>query len=97
MQTAVEPDGTVISLDWRRAREFVVHNFGDAIAYQRDVPKGSDAYKMVHTIVSSNVKEIGKDLPDAKAPIVVIAHSLGAQIMSDYIWDRLLAHRKDPS
>lgn len=88
MQTAVEPDGTVISLDWRRAREFVVHNFGDAIAYQRDVPKGSDAYKMVHTIVSSNVKEIGKDLPDAKAPIVVIAHSLGAQIMSDYIWDR---------
>jgi hypothetical protein len=40
MQEAQEPDGTAIALDWRRAREFVVHNFGDATAYRRDAAKG---------------------------------------------------------
>jgi alpha-beta hydrolase superfamily lysophospholipase len=43
---------------------------------------------MIHAIVSSEVKGIKKDLSDDKAPIVVMAHSLGAHIMSNYIWDR---------
>ena len=89
MQKATEPDGTAIPLDWKRVREFVVHNFGDAIAYQRDwTKKSSSASEKIHSIVSANIKILKKALPKEDSPIIVVAHSLGAHIMSNYIWDR---------
>ena len=39
MRRAKQPDGSALPLDWRPVREFVVHNFGDAIAYHRDQAK----------------------------------------------------------
>jgi hypothetical protein len=36
MEAAKNPQGTKIPLDWQSLRNFVVHNFGDALAYHRD-------------------------------------------------------------
>jgi len=87
MKTAKEPDGSDIPLDWHTIRDFVIHNFGDAVAYQRDTQKAS-AYAEIHEIVSIGVKNLKSALPDPTSPIVVMAHSLGAHIMSNYIWDQ---------
>lgn len=88
MQQATEPSGSTIELDWRRVREFVVHNFGDALAYQRDWTPGKSAYLAVHENISNELIALKTALDDPQAPIVVMAHSLGAHMMSNYIWDR---------
>src|SRR6185369_12775738 len=47
MKAAKEPDGSDIRLEWLRIREFVIHNFGDALAYHKDSQKDS-AYLEIH-------------------------------------------------
>jgi len=88
MQRAVDPCDRPIPLDWRGVREFVVHNFGDAIAYQRDLSPGDSTYDAIHARVSDEIARLRRALPSRRAPIVVVAHSLGAHIMSNYLWDR---------
>lgn len=87
MKAAKEPDGSDIPLDWQKIRNFVIHNFGDALAYHRDTSKES-AYVEIHQIVSTGITNLKGALPNPNSPIVVIAHSLGAHIMSNYIWDQ---------
>jgi hypothetical protein len=86
MKSAKEPDGSEISLDWQKVRGFVVHNFGDALAYHRSTKPGS-TYADIHRIVSREIGTLKAALPKPDSPIVVLAHSLGAHIMSNYIWD----------
>jgi hypothetical protein len=86
MRQAVDPEGRRIPLDWRSIREFVVHNFGDATAYHRDHSTAS-ALAMVHREISLHIAQLNARLGDPAAPIVVCAHSLGAHMMSNYIWD----------
>jgi hypothetical protein len=86
MLKAKEPDGSTLPLAWRTVREFMVHNFGDAIAYHRDQSKSS--YDDIHTVISLGVGDLQAELNDPDAPIVVMAHSLGGHMMSNYIWDR---------
>ncbi len=88
MQDAHDPGDKPVPLDWRPVREFIVHNFGDAIAYQRDWTHVTSAYNTIHDIVSTRLRALKQTLTDPSAPIVIIAHSLGAHIMSNYIWDR---------
>jgi hypothetical protein len=86
MRSARQPDGSALALDWQTVRNFVIHNFGDALAYHRDTqPDG--AYDDIHRIVGARVAALQARLPGPKSPIVVMAHSLGAHIMSNYIWD----------
>jgi hypothetical protein len=73
-------------LNWASLREFVVHSFGDALAYHRSHEAGS-AYSRVHDVISGSIDSLQSRL-DPGAPIIVIAHSLGAHMMSNYIWDQ---------
>src|SRR3954466_13487919 len=36
MKAARQPDGSEVPLEWQKIRDFVIHNFGDALAYHRD-------------------------------------------------------------
>jgi hypothetical protein len=87
MRGARQPDGSPVRLDWQVSRSFVVHNVGDALAYHRDAHPTS-AYAAVHRCVSDGVTALKAALDDRRAPVVVMAHSLGAHIMSNYLWDR---------
>jgi hypothetical protein len=91
MLEAREPDGTPVPLDWRVFREFVVHNFGDAIAYHRDLT--ACTYDDVHRRIDAGVKGLTAALDNPAAPVVVLAHSLGGHMMSNYLWDRQAAER----
>ncbi len=87
MLSAREPDGDRIPLDWQTTREFIVHNFGDALAYHRDA-RQSSAYHKIHKIVDAGVRALKQRLDSPMSPVVVLAHSLGAHVMSNYVWDR---------
>jgi hypothetical protein len=86
MGRARAPDGSPLPLDGRGMREFIVHNFGDALAYHRD--PDADIYADVHRIIHAGLRALKDRLGDPDAPIVVLAHSLGAHMISNYIWDR---------
>ena len=94
MQRATNPAGAPIRLDQTTIRGFVLHNFGDATAYQRDEDVES-AGQLIHQRVSNAIEDLQTALADPAAPVVVLAHSLGGHIMSNYIWDR--QHGVQPS
>jgi hypothetical protein len=69
---------------WGWLRDFVVTALGDAAGYhgaEPTDPKGS--YDRVHQVIRKSMEAFG----DIHCPLVVMAHSLGGIMISDYIWD----------
>lgn len=74
-------------LDWVKLRRFFLNAFGDAAAY-RCIPGQFDStYYQIHDLVHKGLASLGGKLGDGK-PLIVLAHSLGSVIISNYIWDR---------
>lgn len=73
------------SLDWTRLRRFFISLLGDGVAYQ-PVPGNADPYDHIHQLVANVLGELDAAAgPDA--PLSIIAHSLGAVIASNFVWD----------
>ena len=84
------------NLDYKKLRKFVVHALGDAVAYRRvkkHSPGDIAAYDEIHAKLKSDIKELRKETRRGKpanareCPMILIAHSLGCHIASNYIWD----------
>jgi hypothetical protein len=90
---ATEP----LELDQVKIRKFVITAFGDAVAYQRVRPapdpdyhqvRQEGTYFKIHERIAEGIKELyEKDLASKPVPLVVLAHSLGGHIFSNYYWD----------
>jgi pimeloyl-ACP methyl ester carboxylesterase len=75
-------------LDWVELRRFFLNAFGDASAY-RYVPDEPDSiYFRIHDKVRDGLAALRAQLGGDSKTLIVCAHSLGAVIMSNYIWDR---------
>lgn len=85
------------NLEWMDLRRFVMHSLADAIAYQ-DTNRGPstdqiNVYKQAHNLIAEAMKTLRERIragaPDGtpEVPLVVIAHSLGCHMISNYIWD----------
>jgi len=74
-------------LDQGKLRRFVLNALGDAVAYRRTDGDEGGVYDKIHDVVNHHLRALREQLGGADRPIVVIAHSLGAVIMSDYIWN----------
>ena len=75
-------------LNWAKLRKFFVNAFGSSTAYNSRRGAADDFYHRVHDTVHQSLQELKLKLGGEDKPLVVIAHSLGSMIMSDYIWDR---------
>ncbi|WP_169545175.1 hypothetical protein [Sneathiella aquimaris] len=76
------------NLNLMAIRHFVVSVLGDAVAYQRRGKKETSTYTAIHSTVRAAVRTLLTDkLGSEEAPLIVMAHSLGGHIMSNYIWD----------
>ena len=78
------------NMSYTKLRQFVISYLGDAIAYQR-VPAGrnrnrTNYYSLFHRSIKNGLRNLRRRLGGDK-PLIVIAHSLGSVIMSNYIWD----------
>ena len=79
--------GETNDLDWPTLRSLVVQALGDAAAY-KFVDSPSSTYVAIHNRIRAAMNRLySQGLNREAAPLVVMAHSLGSQIMSCYIWD----------
>lgn len=73
-------------LDLVSLRRFVIEAFGDASAYRKTDDRRDTAYEDIHQKVDAIVEELD-DPEQPRKPLIVMAHSLGGHIMSNYIYD----------
>lgn len=70
-------------------RDFVFHSLADSVAYQTtssNNPSDRFIYDEIHNCFAKALKNLA-DRAGTKAPLCIIAHSLGSVIASNYIWD----------
>ncbi|MBH5316194.1 chemotaxis protein [Paenibacillus sp. GSMTC-2017] len=81
------------NLHYKQLRRFVIHYLADAVAYQ-PVEYPSQNYEAVHKTISQALNRLS-DQAGPKAPLCVIAHSLGGVIASNYFYDLQMTSRKE--
>lgn len=75
-------------LDFLRLRKFFLTAFGDASAYQKVESDANTTYEEIHKRIAKEVELLySTQLGSKPKPLIVMAHSLGGHIMSNYIWD----------
>lgn len=75
-------------------RRFVISGLGDAGAYAWS-PKGDSTYQRIHARVDAALRALEADT--GGGPLVLVAHSMGGHILSNFLWDRLKCPDPDAS
>jgi hypothetical protein len=73
------------NLDFIELRKFLIDFAADAFAYQ-PISKDRTVYDSIHAIFARTLRSLATEAGD-KAPLCVIAHSLGSVIASNYFYD----------
>lgn len=74
---------TTRKLGWKVLRKYFINALGDATAYNNEM------YDEVHDCIEDAMRGLRHKLHyDPFTPVVVVAHSLGGAMITDYIWDR---------
>lgn len=81
---------------WMKTREFVMHRLADAAAYRYERDPNAFVYPAVHDRVRAAIAHL-ETVTGAGVPLIVLAHSLGGHIMSNYIWDMQHGHTDAPT
>ena len=71
--------------DFDDVRKFVLCNLSDASAYRPTAGNDVDTYGAIHQRVRDTIAELEADC-EPGAPLILLAHSLGAHILSNYIY-----------
>lgn len=74
-------------VDWLKLRRFVLYGFSDAAAMGARPHKKGSVYQQIQQSILDTLNEAMESLADPRKPVMIIAHSLGCQIISNYIWD----------
>jgi hypothetical protein len=76
-------------------RKFVLFLISDMVAYVGEPNKPGNAYQQTHEQLHRSFTKLKDALPE-NAPLIVIASSLGTEIISNYISDRQNQQSDDP-
>src|SRR5262249_51079352 len=74
----------------RKLRRLVVQALGDAAAYQQTEEAKNPVYDRVQSMIYEAVKDLDNQNRESElgnCPLIFIGHSLGAHIISTFIWD----------
>ena len=74
-------------IDWLKLRRFVLYGFSDAAAMESRPHKINSVYQKIQQVILDTVNDALVSLGDPRKPVILIAHSLGCQVISNYIWD----------
>lgn len=74
-------------LDWSKLRRFFLFSFSDAATLEHRSYTLDGPYRQTHETILNALKFLRAELVDAKAPVILIAQSLGGEVISNYIWD----------
>jgi len=84
-----------IKLRSRATRRLIVTNIGDLITYGGKPNTQSNGYEDTHKLVHQSMLALKNELEE-NAPLIILAASMGTEIISNYIWDRQHAEGPDP-
>jgi hypothetical protein len=76
-----------IKLKSRFTRHLIITNIGDLINYAGKPNRPSFAYQETHKMVHKSMLALKSRLAE-QAPLVILASSMGTEIINNYIWDR---------
>lgn len=74
------------SLNWTWLREFMLFNFADAVGLEAGKDEIDSSYFETQLQIASTLLQAWDELGGA-APMVAVAHSLGGQVLSCYLYD----------
>ncbi len=79
-----------LRMDLRRLRRWIISALGDPATYLSGFFKDDrPVYAEIHERVRSSLQALEPNLdPAGRKPLMVLAHSLGSVIFSNYIWDQ---------
>lgn len=73
---------------WRGLRHWVVSSLGDPVTYLGGyLQAGRPVYDRVHECLRDSLGQLESQLGSADKPLVILAHSLGGVVVSNYLWD----------
>ena len=76
-------------------RRFLITNITDLINYGGRPNKPDHAYADTHKKLHESIDRLKSKLPD-DSPLIILASSMGTEIINNYIWDRQKAGNDDP-
>jgi hypothetical protein len=74
-------------LKWDFLRKFMLYSFSDAASIEHSLHKDMTLYLSIHQKIASAFDNALEQLGDINKPVIIIAHSLGCEQISNYIWD----------
>ncbi len=73
-------------LDSIRLRQFLLYGFSDAAGLERNASAPNSPYELAQKRILERL-DFAFDFIGSAKPVIVIAQSLGGQVMSNYLWD----------
>ncbi len=73
-------------IDWLRLRKFLMCGFSDAAGFERNSSQEGSPYEQVQNKILDSLDNVYSAV-GGDVKIVLIAHSLGCHVISNFIWD----------
>lgn len=81
-----QPDNDVAN---RYLRRFFLYHFSDALSLERGRCSVEPSYQRIQEAIGDGLTHVHQTFgPGQEYPVIFIAHSLGCQVISNYLWDK---------
>lgn len=74
-------------IDWMKLRKFLLYGFSDAASLEYKKGAIDSPYFLTQKMIMQSMDEIFDDSGQKEIPVIILAQSLGCQVISSYIWD----------
>lgn len=74
-------------IDWMKLRKFLLYGFSDAASLEYKKDAVNSPYFLTQQMIIQAMDEIFDESGQQEVPVIVLAQSLGCQVISSYIWD----------
>ena len=79
-------------IDFIALRKFLLFGFSDAAGLERRPHEDGSPYELAQGIIGDALDRCAVALGDPAKPVVIVAQSLGCQVISNYLWDSQQEH-----
>lgn len=70
-------------------RKFFLYHFSDALSLERGRSTGGSSYLRIQEAIAESLSYVQQTFaPGSRYQVIFIAHSLGCQVISNYLWDK---------
>ncbi len=74
-------------IDWMKLRKFLLFGFSDAASLEYKKDTIGSPYFLTQQMIMQSMDEVFDESGQTEIPVIVLAQSLGCQVISSYIWD----------